>query len=430
MLHWVLALRIDRASFLVPLDIVAAALALFLLVRSPLPRSLFRTVVAAAVGGAAGLFATWLLGDVWNVFGVELTAITRMWVALACAGVALAIANLWRSRWWRTALAAVAIPVFVLAGGAGVNVDFGAYRTFSDALEIAPYPAISNAGLSGHQAAADPAAWAQWHPPAGMPTHGRVGTVRIPATRSGFPARPASVYLPPAALEPGAPALPVLVLLSGQPGAPADMFTSGRTAAVLDSYAATHRGLAPIVVAPDQLGAPDHNPMCVDSPLGNSATYITVDVPRWIRTHLHVASEPRYWAIGGFSQGGTCAIQFGAAHPELFRTILDISGELAPTIGADTVRRGFGGSIARYDAAKPVNILAAHAPYRGVTAIFGVGANDARYVRNESVVKAAAARAGMATVEITSPGTAHDWNTVRYVLERSLPMLSDRLGLG
>jgi len=49
---------------------------------------------------------------------------------------------------------------------------------------------------------------------------GVVSTVVIPGSVSGFAARPAWVYLPPAALVRNPPALPVLVLLHGQPGSP------------------------------------------------------------------------------------------------------------------------------------------------------------------------------------------------------------------
>ncbi|WP_104131493.1 esterase family protein [Cryobacterium sp. M91] len=217
-----------------------------------------------------------------------------------------------------------------------------------------------------------------------MPTRGTVGTVTIPGTTSGFAARAALVYLPPAALAPNPPVLPVLVMFAGQPGMPAAVFTAGHLASTMDAYAASHNGLAPIVVAPDQLGRANQNPMCVDSPLGNSETYLTRDVPQWIRSHLRVSDDPRYWAVGGFSQGGTCSIQSGAGHPEVFRSILDVAGEAEPTIRSTTVARAFGGSTAAYDAVKPINVWAARAPYADTVAIFGVGALDAEF-QKESV---------------------------------------------
>lgn len=40
------------------------------------------------------------------------------------------------------------------------------------------------------------------------------------------------------------------------------------------------------------------SPPCVDSHLGNAATYLSVDVPDWIRTHPQVDPDPRAWAVG------------------------------------------------------------------------------------------------------------------------------------
>lgn len=428
MLNWLLSTRIDKTSFLDPLYVVAAVLFVALVLKSLKPSWLTRAAVLALAGAGTGLVACWLVSDVWDLFGVALTAVVRTWVALAGAGLFLAAGNLWRSRWWRKVLAVVAAAVFLLAAGAAVNVDFGAYRSVRDALGITPYPPLPAADLTGHVQSANTAD--PWTAPAGMPAKGALGTVTIPATLSHFPARPASVYLPPAALTAHPPALPVLVMFPGQPGGPSDVFTSGRVAATLNTYAAAHQGLAPIVVAPDQLGHPGKNPMCVDSPLGDSATYLTVDVPNWIRSHLNVLGDAAHWAVGGYSQGGTCATQFGFGDPQLFGSLIDILGEHEPTIGSDTVAKAFGGSVVKYDAAKPLSLLAQHKPYTDSFGIFGSGLQDKRYTGFVRTMYAAATADGMTTRLILSPHSGHDWNTVRYVLARGLPLLADHMGLG
>lgn len=430
MLHWVLNLRIVSAEFLIPLYAGTGAVAVYLLVRRGNRRQMLRTLVIAALGAGGALLITWLVADVGNAFGVSPSAVTTMWIALAGAGVCLAVANLWGTRWWRKAVAGLFVPLIVIASLAGINVDFGAYPNVRDAAGIAPFSPLPAADLTGHAQAMDPQLAAHWHPGAGMPAHGIVGTVAIPAVRSHFHARKAVIYLPPAALAAHPPALPVVMLFSGQPGSPADVFTSGHAAQIYDAYAAAHRGLAPIVVAADQLGRPGNNPMCVDSSLGNAATYLTVDVPHWIRTHLPVATGRQHWGVGGYSQGGTCAIQFGAGRPDLFGSILDVLGQLQPSVGANTAARAFGGSVAAYQAVKPLTLLAVHAPYPNTLAIFGTGARDVRYTRYAHAVEAAASAAGMDTELITCAHSGHDWNTVRSVWERALPQLADRMGLG
>ena len=430
MIPWLFALHIDTLKFQILIYALSAILLAYLFVRSPYRTWALRSTVLLVPGILVGLILTWLVSDVWNVFGVAMTTIARMWVVLAFAGGSLAVANLWKTRWWRKVIAIVSIPVFLASAAVGINVDFSAYRNLNDVFEISPFSALPAKFQASSAGKMDPMLAKTWQAPSGLRAHGEVGLVRITATQSHFTARAAVVYLPPAALVAQPPVLPVLVVFTGQPGAPSDMFTSGHLAATMDAYAAKHGGLAPIVVVPDQLGLPSQNPMCVDSPLGNVETYITVDVPNWIRSHLHVSDSARYWAVAGYSEGGTCAIQFGAGHPEVFRSIVDILGELQPTMGSDTVSKAFGGSQGSYDAVKPLTVLARKAPYPDSVAFFGAGRTDARYDEHAHTMRAAAQKAGMTTHLIISPNSGHDWNTVRYVFPRILPDLMKRLGLG
>ena len=383
---------------------------------------------AAAFGVAFGYLLCWLLGDVMDLFGVSLSPVTRGWFSGAVAAIAVAIARLvwWRGR--RIAAIIASVLVFALAGGIGINVDLGEFPTLRTALGIASYGTMQLPPF-------DPTAetisqFAGWKPTTVLPRNGRIGMTTIPATTSHFRPRPAYIYLPPAALVANAPRLPVLVMMSGQPGGPADIFTSGDFGASLNSYAKAHNGLGPIVVVPDQLGARNSNPMCVNSALGNSARYLTVDVPAWIRSHLNVLTDPSDWAVGGFSQGGTCAIQLGAAQPGLFGNIFDIAGEVAPKNGnlQQTVDSGFGGSTAKYLAATPLQLMQSHGPYENTFAIFVAGTLDARYAPGVKTIAASAATAGMDVHLIMSNGTAHDWRTVQFAFTKSLPLLGQRWG--
>lgn len=399
---------------LVGLYLVAGVVCLFLLLRRrPLRSALITTLIVLAALLIGWMFA-WLVSDVWNVYGISFSVVTRLWVSVCAAGIALAVTNLVHSRWRRRIIAIFAIPLFVLAAAAGINTDFGAFTTVRSALGLQLYPALDTSAVA--------------HPDL---DHGTVGTVTIPATTSHFDARKALVYLPPVARLADPPVLPVMELMSGQPGSPVDLFSSGHLATVLDAYAATHDGYAPIVVVPDQLGSPESNPMCVDSPLGNSASYLTVDVPNWIHSHLKVSAAPDGWAIGGFSQGATCAMQLGPAQPELYGTILAISSELVPQNGTlrNTIAVGFGGDAAAFAAAAPTAILAAHAPYHATRAIFVVGGNDDRYLPWSEILASSATRAGMKSELLVSPGTAHDWHTVTWALANAIPLVATDLGL-
>jgi enterochelin esterase-like enzyme len=442
-----LRIPIVAPAVLVPVDVVAVVLVLWAVLgpgrRHPGSSSAARRrgdgraavlvrLAALAVGAGAGLVMVWWTGDVQDRFGVAFTPVTRMWVAFAGAAVLLVLVVLVQGGNGRRVVALAATAAVLLAAGLGINVDFGAYRTVDQAITPEPYPS----GSLGHQHAARPGARevdaAEWRAPRGMPRHGRTLTVAIPGAVSHFHARPAVVWLPPAAQVADPPTLPVLVALSGQPGQPSDMFETGRLGAFLDRYAAAHQGLAPIVVAPDQLGAPGRNPMCVDSRrLGRSATYVMTDTVRWVEQHLDVASGPSAWGIAGFSQGATCSMQFSSAHPDVFGTALAISSELAPSNGSleHTIEAGFGGSRRAYERAVPEALLAAHKPFRDHLVVFGYGEDDAPYRQSTLALRAAAERADVTTELVVSPGSAHDWNTVQYVLQRGLPAVVAHLGL-
>ncbi|QHC60082.1 alpha/beta hydrolase-fold protein [Rathayibacter sp. VKM Ac-2760] len=415
------------------------ALALLLLIRAFArsgPRRRRRRLLLAVGVLLLGLLLGWglagLLGGAGGPFGVDFTPVTRVWIGLGLGGLALVLVTLAHAlahRHWRRALASVLAGALVLITAAmTVNIDFGQYPTVRSALGISAYPTVDEpiATPAGEHTSIQ-----DWTAPAGMPAVGSVSTVAIPATKSGFAARDAVVYLPPAALTDDPPLLPVMVMLSGQPGSPSDPLSTENLQKTLDDYAAAHAGLAPIVVSPDQLGDPSANPMCIDSPLGNSATYLTIDVPNWIRATLPVLTDAHDWAIGGLSQGGTCAIQLGAGYPQLFGNIIDASGELAPTLGDDatTIQQGFGGDASAYEAAKPATILAKNAPYKDSFAVFGVGANDTSFLAGVQTLHAAAQAAGMDTTYLEVPDSAHDVTAWSTTFDKGLELLAARWNL-
>ncbi len=432
MSHQLFDLRLETGPFPIIVYALAVVILVVLATRRPVRRWLPIQLLGALAGAGVGLILAWLVSDVWNSFGVALTLITRMWFALGVGGIGFAIAGLWRARAWRVVVGSASVILFAFAGAIGVNVDVAEFPTLGSALGVNAIGKLALPAAQPSPTSIVPESLAQsWHAPADLPTAGTVGSVTIPGTVSHFPARSAVVYLPPAALVAGAPRLPVLEMLSGQPGGPSNLITSGALATILDRFAAAHHGLAPIVVVPDQLGSPQLNPMCVDSVLGNSATYLTVDVTNWITRHLHVLPSGADWAIGGFSQGGTCSIQLGTKYRGLFGSILDIAGELAPHHGSipATIASAFGGSAAEYTAATPLTLLASGAPYADTLGIFVIGQNDARFGAASLTVSKAAEAAGMTMHHLVSPGTAHDWKTVQFGIRTAMPLLGDRWGL-
>jgi S-formylglutathione hydrolase FrmB len=433
-LQWVTGTRLEVWTKLVPIDAVTAVLALLVLLpalrrsrgsRADGWRRARTRLIAVLIGAGVGLVACWIAGDLLDVFDVSLSTVTRMWVAIAVAGTALGIVGLVQGHWRRRVVGALLVPAVLLTAALGINVDFAAYPTLNALLQTSPVPFLPLAPVGP---AATAPSLAAWRPPVDMPTAGLLTSVRIPPTRSHFAARPAIVYLPPAARTADPPRLPVILALSGQPGSPADMFLAGGLQGVLDRYAAAHRGIAPIVISVDHLGVPGHNPMCLDSPLGHVKTYLTEDVRSWALAQLPVDTGP--WGVLGFSNGGTCTLQLGAERPDLFTTMLAISPERIPVDRSpeNTIDEAFGGSVRRYHASAPAAILAAHrGHYRGASVVIVYGQRDREYAENAAALARATRRAGMVTRVLESPGTSHDWHTVQFALNEGVPRLAEAL---
>ncbi|MHB1234445.1 MAG: alpha/beta hydrolase, partial [Microbacteriaceae bacterium] len=287
----VLSIGIVQGPVIVTIMILAAGAFLYLLLRKPTLSWAATASVTLAAAAAVAVIVVWLVVDVFNTFGMVLGFEVTAWTMATFAAVGLAILNLWDSAWWRKTIAGIAIVVFLLAGTLGINAYFGLNRTLGSLLNISAVKPLSIPGpIASPSASPSPLAspvvqeplWKSWVPPANMPAKGRTGAEVIPGVKSGFKARPAGIYLPPAALVANPPPLPLVVMMMGQPGVPDPAYVAG----VLDSFASKHNGLAPIVIVADQLGSPYVDPACANSAkYGNVETYITQDVVNWAVAH-------------------------------------------------------------------------------------------------------------------------------------------------
>ncbi|MCE0763715.1 esterase family protein [Pseudonocardia kujensis] len=387
------------------------------------------SVPVAAMAGAVAVGLVLLVMAVFRPFPDPLPPRVLVWIGVVVAAFALAAPTL-RRRWWRAGTAVLAALLVLATGAIKVNAVYGYRPTlnaalglpFSNQVDLADVPAAPLLAASP----AGPLASA-WTPPADMPRRGRISEVTVPGTVSGFAARPAWVYLPPAYLTSPRPRLPVLELVAGQPGGPEDWLLAGRLAEVMDSFAAAHAGLAPVVVVPDATGSDLANTLCLDSRLGNAETYLARDVPDWAAANLQVAPGPL--AIGGFSFGGTCALQLALRHPDTFPTFLDVSGQAEPTLGdrPSTVAAAFGGDDGAFDQVTPLSELRRRT-YPALHGTLIVGRDDDTY-RPQAEQVAAASRAAGATLALVELPAGHSWSLASQALGAALPWLAGRLGI-
>ena len=398
-------------------------------------RDWWRRVVPAVVliAGAVLLTLLWVVDDLWQPFPDRLPLRVVGWIGVALGALGLAAAGFAGTGWWRRAGVVLAALLVITTAGMKINAFYGAYPTVRAALGLPPEGQIALADLPA--AVPRPVvpvpgkSWlATWTPTGNLPATGGIVDVPISPARSRFAVtRDAYLYVPPAYWAPHRPLLPVLVLLHGQPGAPRDWLAGGGLAGLLNQFAAHHHGLAPVVVLPDTTGSEFGNPLCLDSRLGNAETYLTEDVPHWIRDHLQV--DPAHWAVAGLSYGGTCALQLALRRPALFPSFVDISGQSEPTLGnrAQTVAAAFGGDQARFRAVNPADELA-HIRFPDSAGVFTVGRDDSEYGPQQRTIFATAHRCGLPASLILVDG-AHTWSAWSAGLAGALPWLAGRMGL-
>lgn len=416
--------------------LAASAVALLVLLLRRKRRWVLLVVVAVAVSAGLALLANWFVVNVVGLSAYELPRLVTVWIGVGFLAILLVAANVRCGPLWRRILAPVAALLIVLTAAAQINVYFGQYRTLGDltgasTASISPLAVPPSPTAAGVLATAGAPIVSRWVQPAGMPSTGAVHSVQIPGPVSGFAPSTAYVYLPAAYHTSPPPLLPVLVLIAGQPGSPLDWLISGQLKSTMDAFAAAHHGLAPVVVVPDVNGSPTGNTMCMDSQIAKADTYLSVDVPAWIKSTLKVDPRPAHWAIGGFSFGGTCAIQMAALHPRIYPSAIDLSGEAEPALSADratTIQAAFGGNTAAFNALTPLTVLAT-TKYPNSWVYFSVGGQDSLFTGYMHQVSAAAKAAGMHVTEHSVPGVGHSWSVPVHALTPALGWLSHRLGL-
>src|SRR6202012_5326942 len=137
----------------------------------------------------------------------------------------------------------------------------------------------------------------------------------------------------------------------------------------IDEMAARRGGSRPVFVFVDSGGAFNNDTECVNGSRGNAADHLTKDVVPYMISTFGVSAEPARWGIVGWSMGGTCALDLTVMHPELFRSFVDIAGDMGPEAGtkAQTISRLFGGNADAWAAFDPSTVIPKHGRYTGVS---------------------------------------------------------------
>lgn len=347
--------------------------------------------------------------------------------AVTVAFLAITVVAGRRRRWLRWTGSMLTVVCVVASSAAAINSHYAYLPNVASLVgwRSADQGSWATARLSGiHVSTGRPVT---------LRAHGSVVQVNIPGVQSGFHGRPAEVYLPPAWFLTPRPQLPVMVLLHGTPGTPEDWTRSSGVDEISDQWAARHGGVAPILVMPDINGSFLGDSECTDGTAGHVETYLAVDVPTWVSAHLGAATAASRWAIGGLSEGGTCAFDLALRHRDRWSTFLDFGGEdhisraggvLGLFPGSMSQRRELAAS---YD---PGVLLRGFADPSSVQGWFEVGQNDGSTTSGVERLAAAAQARGMTVRLAVQAGGHHNWKVWRNCFTDSLPWAAARLQAG
>jgi enterochelin esterase-like enzyme len=302
-------------------------------------------------------------------------------------GVAVLLAVTWdrRGKVWRSALVTVSVLVVAATAGLQVNRMTEAYPSWAALLGRAPrHPAPAGAKFADGDVPASP----------GVIGGSRVLSMTVAGPASGLSLQ-MYVYLPAGYAGSPRTAFPVIEATHGFPGTAATWMRKLRAQHYLDTEIAAGRMAPTVVVFPMQTPKALLDTECTNLVHGpQTETYLTADVPAYVRAHFHVRADRGGWGLIGYSAGGFCTNNLLLRHPDRYAAGACLSGYASPGIAIGD------GSENTYN--NPAWRLQ-HLPQPGVS-LFLAWAEDDRTTRRDSLRLAALAHS---PVQVTTAVVAH-----------------------
>lgn len=177
----------------------------------------------------------------------------------------------------------------------------------------------------------------------------------------------------------------------------------------------------------DANGAAFSDTECVDGPLGNADTYLSADVPKFVRDRLGGSTQASAWGVIGYSEGGTCALDLALRHPDQFSAFVDLAGDLGPNLGnhkktLHSLFRGSDSVSASYD---PITLMHTN-HYPGTHGWFAAGIGDGH---KRGALRQLAEVARHANIDVSEHiyAGSHDFGFVTHALGEAVPWMSGQL---
>jgi len=164
--------------------------------------------------------------------------------------------------------------------------------------------------------------------------------ITLPGAATGY-RLPAEVYLPGSYAVDSHRRYPVIELQAGYPGSARTWPNYLHLKSMLDTLIGNGSMPAVIAVSTTQNPRRGYDSECVDAdpkqvPGSLAETYLTVDVPAFIRAHYRAGAGRVDWIDGGFSTGGFCAANLVLCHPRSYAGAVVLSGYFEPIVDHST----------------------------------------------------------------------------------------------
>jgi len=390
--------------------------------------------------GLALAGSIWLLQSIVKYNGYDLHFYPYfVWMSLVFFTITLTILGWTKVSWIFRTTSILAIVLSITGLGTAVNQEYGYYPTLGNV------PVFGGATAESTSSFSDLATIQKEVAKTGLlPKEGTNVMVTVPSTKSGFPENQVDVYLPPSWFQNPTPKLPVIEMFPGSPGTNHDWYAGGGADVTSNAFAATNKGVTPIIVSPNiNMDPPnqDSDSECSDtSSQGHVQTFLVQDLPTYIIKTFTTAPLGKQWAVSGLSEGGTCANILGFRYPQDFSVVASFSGDASPSFNgeskAQTITDLYGGSAAAFTANDPQTLL--FGKFTTSSAWFGVGQQDNTGVPiGSEFVDAAkqlyslstAPRVGMQSVCLSMTPGGHDFPFWKSAFENALPWIAWRLGV-
>jgi hypothetical protein len=145
--------------------------------------------------------------------------------------------------------------------------------------------------------------------------------------------RQVEVYLPPEYFQPAYKnaRFPAVELLHGSPGMPSSWINVMNLIPIYLAGLRSGHATPAVLVLPDTDGGQWYSEQCLNFPNGpQDMTFVGREVPDWVSSSLRVMPPGPAWGIGGYSEGGYCAVNIGLQYASRFGYVGSLSGYFAP----------------------------------------------------------------------------------------------------